>query len=468
MREIKSPYFVLKAEFEALGKLDYGGLIDYITREEIKENAQTTLAKDSSYKFDNSKLKIKEEQYLRYLDYINRKAVLEKKDKLTPEELANLNYIDRRNNDFSELLKGMKKSTFQTNLKTDLQTGMFDFYSDDLSMDDVKEYKQKFSEAQHNNSVMYKDVLSFSTEALIAAGIYNPYTDELNRKPLIDASRKMLREMYRREGLEATGISVCEVHYNTNHFHIHFATVESKNTRKLIEFEGVIQARGMRKESTLQSMKSVFANHIFDSSDELAQISELRNKMRQGVKDELEQTESRKALALESRLRNLLPPDKRQWNSKNLSEPARQIMRDLIDELMSSNSEFNRYKRLALQEDEHKQQMFGKLSDHQTSFYEGRMHGQPDGVYYRLGNSILQELRKSDSESKKSKEILKKVTIGHNKMKLNPLRFISSSEYHLRRLEYAADRSFENYKIEIERNKLERDIDRARYEQSLS
>jgi len=40
--------------------------------------------------------------------------------------------------------------------------------------------------------------------------------------------------------------------------------------------------------------------------------------------------------------------------------------------------------------------VWGKLSDSQTSFYEGRMNSKADGLYYWLGNSILEELRKSE------------------------------------------------------------------------
>ena len=237
----------------------------------------------------------------------------------------------------------------------------------------------------------------------------------------------------------------------------------------MIEFQGELQARGMRKESTLQAMKSVLANHIFDRTDKLVQISDLRNTMRQSVKHEFHHTASKQALALMSRLAYLLPADKRQWNSKNLSDQARGIMQELINELMNSNSEFNRYKRLALEENEHREKMFGALSDSQSSFYDGRMHGIPDGVYYRLGNSVLEEMRKSNSAKDQSKEVVAKVSkYSSYKRKVNLERAFNNGQYQLKKIERSVDSGLEQYKIEQERHKLERDIERARWEQSLS
>jgi len=469
MRAVKSPYFILKVDFKVNETMQYEGFIDYITREEIKETDAKVKAKNGRYQFENSKLSIKQERYFKFLDYMSRKTALEKKAKLSPDEVKSLALLEKyKNSDIEQALQGMKQSKFQTDLKKELTTGMFDFYSDDLTGDDVKLYKQKFQKAQKNGSVMYRDIVSFSTEALILAGIYNPFTNELNRKPIIEASRKMLREMYKREGLAMTGISVGEIHYNTKNFHIHFATVEEKNTRRMIEFEGELQARGMRKESTLQTMKSVLANHIFDRTDKLVQISDLRNTMRQSVKHEFHHTASKKALALMSRLEHLLPVDKRQWNSKNLSDQAREVMQELVDELMSSNSEFNRYKRLALEENEHREKMFGKLSDSQSSFYDGRMYGIPDGVYYRLGNSVLEEMRKSSSMKDKGKEVV----AGANKhfshkSKVNLERAFNNGQYQLEKMERSVDNGLEQYKVEQERYKLERDIERAKWEQSL-
>ena len=469
MRTVKSPYFILKADFRVNQTLQYGGFIDYITREDVKANDVKKKSKDDQYQFENAKLNISQEQYFKYLDYMKRKTALEKKEKLAPDEVKSLALLKKyENNDIEQALQGMINSTYQTDLKEELKTGMFDFYNDDLSSDDIKSYKKKFQQAQENGSVMYRDIISFSTEALILAGVYNPYTNELNREPLIEASRKMFREMYKREGLMMTGITVGEIHYNTKNFHIHYATVEEKNTRRMIEFQGELQARGMRKESTLEAMKSVFATHIFDRTNQLAQISELRNTMRQSVKNELHQTENEQALALLSRLEYLLPDDKRQWNSKNLSDSAHGVMEDLIDELMRSNPEFNRYKRLAKEEDEHRQKMFGELTTNQSSFYEGRMYGN-DGVYYRLGNSILEEMRRSSNRKDKSKEIVSKASEAFNhRSTVNLGHTLNKGQYQLKKMERLVDNRFEEYQLEQERYKLERDIQNARWEQSLS
>jgi len=283
---------------------------------------------------------------------------------------------------------------------------MFNLTNADLTVAEVRKIKKQFQNAQANGSVMFKDIISFQTEALIAAGVYNPYTDKLNRQPLIDASRAMLKEMYRREHLEATAITVCEIHYNTNHFHIHYATVETKNTRRLMEIDGKRQPRGKRKESTLQAMKSTFANYLFDRSYELEQLAKLRDGLREAVKIRFD-TKTPKADTLLVVLKSLLPPNKSLWNSKNLSTECQSIMNELIDELMKNNPEFNQYQRLAMQENDHRQLLYGQLAtgkENQNSFYEGRMHGKPDGIYYRLSNSILAELRKNSQTQKRCRK----------------------------------------------------------------
>jgi len=47
--------------------------------------------------------------------------------------------------------------------------------------------------------------------------------------------------------------------------------------------------------------------------------------------------------------------------------------------------------------------MYGKLSNNQTSFYEEQMHAKSKGLYYRLGNSILEELRQSEHQKEQVK-----------------------------------------------------------------
>lgn len=57
---------------------------------------------------------------------------------------------------------------------------------------------------------------------------------------------------------------------------------------------------------------------------------------------------------------------------------------------MKDNGHFEEFKQLAKEEDIFKKATYGEgdPNKEKKSFYEGRMYG-PDGIYYRLGNSIL-------------------------------------------------------------------------------
>ncbi|MCZ4370119.1 relaxase MobL [Enterococcus lactis] len=170
-----------------------------------------------------------------------------------------------------------------------MNTGMFDFNNNDLTQQEVEQYKELFDRANKNESVLFQDVVSFDTKALIEAGIYNPYSNELKREPLIMAGRKMMNVLYEKEKLNGSTISVGEIHYNTGHFHVHFATTEVEPTREMIFIKehNSYERKGQRSDETLEKMKSTFANLIFDRSSELERLNDLRNGLRSEIKTEM-------------------------------------------------------------------------------------------------------------------------------------------------------------------------------------
>ena len=108
MRTVKSPYFILKADFRVNQTLQYSGFIDYLSREEVKATDVKIKAKDSHYEFENSKLNISQERYFKYLDYMKRKTALEKKEKLSLDEVKSLALLKKyENNDIEQALQGM-------------------------------------------------------------------------------------------------------------------------------------------------------------------------------------------------------------------------------------------------------------------------------------------------------------------------------------------------------------------------
>lgn len=229
-----------------------------------------------------------------------------------------------------------------------MNTGMFDFNNNDLTQQEVEQYKELFDRANKNESVLFQDVVSFDTKALIEAGIYNPYSNELKREPLIMAGRKMMNVLYEKEKLNGSTISVGEIHYNTGHFHVHFATTEVEPTREMIFIKehNSYERKGQRSDETLEKMKSTFANLIFDRSSELERLNDLRNGLRSEIKTEMAAPKKESVLLLEE-LKAQLSENQSKWNSKNLTLESRETMNQLIDSLMKDNGHFEEFKQMA-------------------------------------------------------------------------------------------------------------------------
>lgn len=391
MKTTTGAYVTLMSEFTV--SFD-AGYLEYVDRDSAKVSKEKELLTSANNQFEKTEVF---QSFDRYLDYMDRKSALTSKEKLSPDEKYSLQKINEKIEKISPVEKKFldpEHSGVQEKLDQ-LQSGMFDLQYDDLSQEQVEQYKKLFNESNKNQSVLFQDVVSFETDALILAGIYDPATNELNREPLIEASRNMLQSLYETESLNDSTISVGEIHYNTNHFHIHFATTEVNPTRQMVYAKDNqrFERKGVRDEYTLEKMRSVFANSIFDRSKELEKINNLRDSLRSEIKDELNQSNDT-SLGLLNELKEGLPDNKAKWNAKNLTPENRKIMNTLIDELMKNNGNFKEFKSLVEEENRFKQASYGTLAKNKESFYHQRMYGN-DGIYYRLGNSILQEIKKN-------------------------------------------------------------------------
>lgn len=393
MQKAVGAYITLMSEFSASFDSSY---VEYIDRDSAKVITEKSLepVSDESFKEENKK-----GTFEKYLDYMDRKKALQSKPKLEADEILSLQTVTEKIEELSAVEKNfLTGEQLESQKKLDsLESGMFDLNSNDLKKSEVDNYKELFSQASENESVLFQDVISFETQALIDAGIYNPKTNELKREPLILASRKMINTLVEMEGLNESTVSVGEIHYNTDHFHIHFATTEVEPTREkvFIKEKNQYERKGLRDEYTLEKMRSVFANTIFDRTSELERLNNLRNGLRTEIKDELAKPNDKKIVLLDQ-LKNELPENKKKWFAKSLTPKGKEVMNELIDELMKDNPNFEEFKRIAKEEDIIKSETFGTLSENKQSFYEGRMYGE-NGIYYRLGNSILQELKSPSS-----------------------------------------------------------------------
>ncbi|MCR8860671.1 relaxase MobL, partial [Bacillus pseudomycoides] len=135
---------------------------------------------------------------------------------------------------------------------TEKTSSLFTESSNCLKEKEKKELKQLFQLAQKNGSIMWQDVITFDNQWLEEHGVYDPRTKTVDDTKLMDVTRLAMKEMLKREKLEHTAIWSGAIHYNTDNFHIHVATVEPFPTRE----------RGKRKQKTLDAMKGKVVQNI--------------------------------------------------------------------------------------------------------------------------------------------------------------------------------------------------------------
>lgn len=439
---------ILTSEFEVPGGKNYSSFINYLTREGVLES-KTDLTQAETNELARIKTamqKIEEEKYLdldqpgdqkstkelteiegeahiliqndvfssveksedfsNYISYMGRSHALSSKEKLSPDQQEQLEFMKGKAKEFKEkITKQVDVLNNEVVKDQSIMTGLFNSTKDDLTVAEEAEIKKQFSKAEKNGSILFKDVVSFDTADLIEAKIYNPETKELDRKKLIDAGRKMMEKMGSAEKMNETMLWTGMVHYNTNHFHIHFATVEMQNTRKMmtkkengIEYQ---QPRGMRPQSTIDDMKSTFANEIFGRGEELARASELRNKLVQDIKSQLSST-STFEMKLMNEIRNELPENKKNWtySSKKMKAETRAKIDVLTTSLMKDTPDYNNYLSLLKEESAARIQMYGDTKRADKDYFKNK----EEEIKKRLGNSFLKELKVIEKNSTTARE----------------------------------------------------------------
>lgn len=439
---------ILTSEFEVPGGKNYSSFINYLTREGVLES-KTDLTQAETNELARIKTamqKIEEEKYLdmeqlgdqkstkelteieaeahvliqndvfssleksedfsNYISYMGRSHALSSKEKLSPDQQEQLEFMTGKAKEFKEKITNQVDVLNNEVVKDQsIMTGLFNSSKDDLTVAEEAEIKKQFSKAEKNGSVLFKDVVSFDTADLIEAKIYNPETKELNRKKLIDAGRKMMEKMGSAEKMNETMLWTGMVHYNTNHFHIHFATVEMQNTRKMmtkkengIEYQ---QPRGMRPQSTIDDMKSTFANEIFGRGEELARASDLRNKLVQDIKSQLSST-STFEMKLMNEIRDELPDNKKNWtySSKKVKAETRAKIDVLTTSLMKDTPDYNNYLSLLKEESAARIKMYGDTKRVDKDYFKNK----EEEIKKRLGNSFLKELKVIEKNSTTARE----------------------------------------------------------------
>lgn len=352
-----------------------------------------------------------------------------------------INYIDRE-----EAVRNYKiedYSLFNDYMGNPKKSGsLFTDDKDFLTENERRELKNLFSQAQRNNSCMWQDVFSFENEWLEEQGLYNSRTGVVDEKKVIEAVRNSMRDMIENEKFESL-IWSGSLHYNTGHIHVHVASVELNPTRYTKE-------DGFMKYKNLYKMKSKFANTLIDRRGEQKQINDIIRNNIIGNKNNISFHKDKEMKRLVIEIINKLSPDRRQWQYgyNSLSE-----VKPLINELSKyyiMNYRKDDYNSLIKYLDEEEKYLKDVYGEGEKFFYKNYKNNKINELYYRLGNTMLKEM-KDLVENKKE--------VNSHKDYKNPNIVVSSRD--IKRLKKAFDKEYDNIKNELAYEKLQREIDNS-------
>lgn len=144
-----------------------------------------------------------------------------------------IDYVDRNEVKNEKQLNQKMFSLYQDYMGDSEKTSsLFTENSNYLSEDEKKDLKKVFQKAQKNKSIMWQDVISFHNPWLEEHGIFDTKSDYLDEEKLMNVTRLAMKEMVKREKLNKSAIWSAAIHYNTDNIHVHIATVEPFPTRE--------------------------------------------------------------------------------------------------------------------------------------------------------------------------------------------------------------------------------------------
>ena len=334
----------------------------------------------------------------KYVSYMGRKYALESKKKLNKTEKEEMDLLNKHIEDLSP--KSNENNQELEKEVKEILPGVFSKKKNVITQNDLTDIKELVGKAQNKGSVYYQDVISFDTDFLIAQKLYDPKTDILDENRIRNASQKMMDQLFKDEKIEeSNGFWFASIHRNTEHIHIHFGTVEKESRRKLVtkvvNGKTYYEPKGKRKQSTLDHMKTTFANSLVDRTSELSRISNLRNELVQEIKEEFQGSKERKQnreVVLLQEIYDGLPSNKKDWTygSKKMPKETRNKIDELTGLLMKDNPLYKEYEEAVEKESSFQKGLYGETEREDKDYAKNQMKD----MYKRMGNSLLKELKK--------------------------------------------------------------------------
>lgn len=335
-------------------------------------------------------------EFDKYVGYMTRKGALADKQNLTQEETTELKRLDKATAKFesNQIERGK------------LLQGVFSSDTNEIHLNELDGIRKNLRDGEKNGSVLWQDVVSFDNEFLIKQGILDPSTDTLDESLLRQASRQMMDTFAEKENLN-NPYWLASIHRNRDHIHIHFATVESSNSRKVELHEDEQQPRGKRALSTIDAMKMSFTNEMVDMTPLLDKITQGRNNVRGNIQGAyLKNINNPGFQMMMNDFSKTLPDDRRKWNYGSLQKEQKQKINKIVDTVLKDDPEYQALKKNIHKYSENRKELYGTTSRDSKDYEKNKLND----IQKRNANALLFSLKEMD----------KKARFYQNKVPINP------------------------------------------------
>jgi TPR repeat protein len=291
----------------------------------------------------------------------------------------------------------------------------FTRHSDRLDGRQKEDLKGIIRKAEEDGSLLWKTVISFETAWLRETGLYSDRQRDVNDAKLIAYSRLAVERLIKEEGLDSSAVWWGEIHKNKEHYHIHFGIVDTApswtpgtgrckvhkedgyyeykrggKTRRDFFTAGELYQKGKFKASSHERAKSAFVHAAYETAETSKRLTGLA---RGGIVDAFKSLglpAARKNKNFDIAFQNLigrLPGNLSLWKyGMNAMAKYRDDIDGLSKIFIAENcaGEFEELEALLDRMAAAYEMTYGKG---RAAYKKERV----DGLYKRLGNTILKE-----------------------------------------------------------------------------
>ena len=332
------------------------------------------------------------DEFAKYQDYMSRKNAIEAN--------SNSHLSNSEKNELALINGYLTKYDVPTVQDDKVLPGYFTSEKEIIRNEDKADIRKKIRECAMSGSIMWQPIISFDNNFLKEMKVYDPKTGYLDEAGLRKASHKMMDYLEKKEGLNPIYWTAA-IHRNTDNIHIHYALVEQANSRKLQKYKGIEEPRGKFKQSTLDGMKSTFANSFFRTTDLLRDLNEARQHLTKSVTASFEESITQPSFQndLNKFVQNL-PNERRKWRFGSLNKMQKDDLNKLVDHVMLDDPEYGNWTKL-----------FTTYRDYYESLYGHSKNNKKNIAYKkwldmrsRVGNALLSDLRRMDKRAEYYRE----------------------------------------------------------------